>query len=696
MSKTSFILLIPFVILINMPGYSNILKDDERKTSPSKSFIEFIGLTANASLQNDYSRLLQYYLISKIKNKTSEYKYNDPAIKFISDNILMLFTRTYRNGSRFVYLDKSMIKKLDDYQTQSQLYEDKISNELELAKKLTRNWFYNISAKIFNTIAQAFTQIITGNIHTILQVVFEAGYNFYDSLRYSESDGQKLQLYETFKLKYPDSERIKNKADKIENLKNKKLKSLVRLYLKRSKFFKENREYNFASYYIGKAEEVGIEYKNKKTESRKLKIAKEESEEKRDIIASLDFIYPTIDSNLNPSEKNAYKAILDNLLIANPDQIIKSCNDFKENFPGSKLFYEAEFAKIVSYINNDEKKLAAEKLKYIKKKSDSDLLSERAKAHLLIPSMNPAEEFQRLKNKRRKDLFIYCLTGYRSTEEGAKITISALLGSPEAFAQTVGSFLVIEIFVRTLILPWANPISDSKIVDSAKVALAANPENEEKKSLTTFLYKRYKKRKEYDKVIEYLAMTNFHSEHKERKFRKKWAKQEIALGDDMKNAFNKINHYKKAAEIYPNSKLTDKVKKDIGKIEKTINVIFWINKDMLLKYKNELTEKYFDIPSFMIDKKKRNGEIDKNGVGIKNNNTIVYYNMKLKDYEIKQLDINKKDKERFNAFTASVKKEEELNYSIDEITKKQYFPLEIEGSFGEAGLVAYPQMQTDE
>lgn len=708
-NKQKFLLLI-FTFLISVILSAESITPTANKDFPTTFSVskndniseDFKNLTKqiiqNAFLEN-YGEVLRTYLILNSESSLDkfEFKISESEALYLKDNVLILFTRVYRNGSSSLYLNKKLIKNLDDIISKSQVCEEEQYNEYLLAKNIEKNWVFNLSANIFNTISKTFSQLVTGNIHVILQVAFDSVYNIYTFNRFSEKDNERLALYKAYQKRNPKSSKIEDKQDKIDSLQRDKDKYLVRKFINRGKMLRRSEDYYLAEFFISKADEVGKnKYKKNKIDSLDLKIAKEESKNRRERSESLDFIYPTEDSKLSSSEKESYKILLDTILSSNSDDIIKACSDFKEKNKYISLANEADYEKIVGYRDIGEMSAVKSYLENMKKNNRDKSIREKADIALENPYFDSFGQFEKQQANRKSETIIYCLTGYRSTEEGAKLTITALLNSPENIAQTLGSFLVIEIVLRTGMLPLVNPVSDQSVIDAAKFAIDQESDDKNREKLTQYLYERYKKRKEFDKSLSYLKQSEEYSEKKENKLRKKWAKYEKEMAEQVKLPENKIKHLKKTIEVCPDSKIAKKAQAEIDKLEKITGVTMWISWGILKKYKNESLLTYLGISENLLDKKKRNGEIDEKGIGIKKDNTIVYYDLKTKDYQIKKINIDDIEHEKLVGLLLNIKKEDELSASYADFKKKEYFPMEVQGSLGEGGLVAYPQIRTDE
>ena len=663
------------------------------KTEPSSEFKQFIERVILDALKKKDIEVFEAYQMAaslpppaKIKVKTEDYD-----IGYLDDNIYLLSLAMNQSVELKSQSFKKAIKISDDVVSKSQAYQFYLADELIKVRDLSRIKAWNSIAGVFNTISKTFSQIITGNIHAILSVFLEAGFSIYHIGDFTEKDGLRLYLYSSYQKKFPDSPANQQIERKIQQLKKSKSKQILKEYLKRAKKDCEDGQYHLADFFILKAESLKLDYYKKKLESLKLKIARQDSSLKRERTTSLNFIQPTLEKTMNPSEQKKYKEIMDALLSEKKDAIEKIADEFTEEFPLNEIVPEVEFAKVVALQLNGDDELSKFKLARLSRKKIVSSTTEREKSHLKNPYFNPPEEFKVEKKKFLNSTAIYCLTGFRSTEERVKITLSALINSPQMFAQTLGSLFIIEIILRTSLLPLNNPVSDQALVDSAQKTLKKGKDNSIE--MLKLLVKRYKKRGEFEKALKCAKLLNDFTSKTENKLRKKWAKAEYVLADQMKTPQKKIKHLKKILEIYPDSKIAKKAGDEIIKLENIKDVFLWIDKKNLQRFPELLEQNLLNIQLILIDGKKKNGEMDDSGVGLKKDNTIVFYNLKTKSYQTQKIDIEDERQPEFWGIVYNLKKEKDLEWALEEKTTKRYFPFEIEGSAGSSGVSVYPLMQ---
>lgn len=690
-----------FLFIIYITSAAEIFgktRSEDFDSSISSEFKGFVSDVIRYAMLKDYENLAGAYNFSllKVKHNDQNAKFIPSGINYLSDNIAVLMSRIYspefnKNG------DLNKIKTpIKDYRAKAQLAEEEIQNEIKRIKKLKKNVIFDVTANIFNTVAQAFGQLLTGQIHIILQVTFESFYNIYQSGKWDARDAEILTLYHLFQKKHPDSDIAKKEQSKINSLENTRRKYLVRSYIRRSRNLKEQGSFYFADFFISRAEYLSRGYKEKKIKKSDLQIQQEESQARRNIYKSLDFSAPSYESTIKPEEKSEYKNVLQSVLSSDTESMKKSGKQFIERYPKSKAAEQVLLSLEICGMKGNSKENIVEKLDNVKRMlSDSDL-RRRVVCHILNPYFSAYEMFKKSLSTRRKETAIYSLTGYRSNEENLKITVSALFNSPETSAQTLGSLLVIEIALRTLLLPFVNPVSAQACVDSGRAALPDLNDLKKKNEIYDYLRKQYYKRKEYEKSLEFLKFSDNYSPKKEKKIRKKWAFYEVETANDLKIADNKIKHLKKAAEIYDDEKFKIKMNKEIAELEKLKSVFFWIDKKNLKKYKDSLNFTDMPIDLSLIDGKKKNGEMDERGIGFKGDNEFVYYDIKDKDYVLRRVYLSDADKEKFNAIVAELWKNTDIEESVNKYSKKRYFPVELHGSFGEGGFNLYPQIQTSD
>jgi hypothetical protein len=304
---------------------------------------------------------------------------------------------------------------------------------------------------------------------------------------------------------------------------------------------------------------------------------------------------------------------------------------------------------------------------------------------------NPLAAYERENARYRHQLTKYLLLGIRSSESHPYTAESEEIYPQNKFADLMRIIYLTDMLMRAPTVVLANPVSRESVVDKEISYISKYPATPQAKRLAANVARYYEKNARSEEALHYYALADKLTTKCITRVENKCARHLYALSHGIQSPELRMRILREIQNRYPHSKLLKKVKKELAAMERTPIIEHVIPKTVLQATPTVWNRKGLRLQPELLDGDHHNGEMTKEGVTILANNQAHYF--VYCDSRPHTLEIDAEGKRILSSLIAERNYQQSIQSEIQALSKRPRLPIEITGSIGESGVLAYMTLQ---
>ncbi|MCX7765908.1 MAG: hypothetical protein N2246_04290 [Candidatus Sumerlaeia bacterium] len=619
--------------------------------------------------------------------------------ELVKNDLLLLTLALSANKNDYHNLS-TFTKKISEYNPSAELKQLAryllAETELQQIKKLQKQILYQKSTSIFNNLSSATSELVSGNTAFLGELGINTVYFLLHSPSVIDRE-RKLNflLKQAMKknLKLP-SKTVNKFQKKMERLSQKQHLLEIERNLRRVDFYYRNGDFSTASFYLTQGNQhsqliTDISLRHKKINrltTWRWKLANLEGQQQRLWLADC-----SITSNISYDQDNINNLIR-SLLAGNEQKFFLARAQVKRSQPSEAQNHLMLSDSAWSFYRNQWQK-GKRQLYEITRKFRSQPVARLSRGLLQSYSLNPVIKYDRQKRKYLTELWDYILTGQRALDEQAFIATSITVHNAKNFASNLGIFVVFDVLIRGVQSLYSVPVdigaAKSAAVEYVNLANFRKENNAEVKKATVWLAKVYHRQRQFELARKYYAMANLLTDQLDTRLAQQSADELLRLALTQDDLVLKKTLLSSILEHYPESKASKKAQLELKRVLKEENTLCRLDYAQLQQ--NPIITETLNIQPELLDGKKSNGEISREGITVYKNSSFSFKD-KNTGLEL-SVAIDEKNFTQFCGIWSEINNRKQSLEAINNALISRKFPVEVTGSAGSSGIEAYPRLQ---
>lgn len=651
----------------------------------SDTAYEIVRSSALAAFTGDILLLDQLYKEAKSLESP---KPADAGLSYqLHDNILALRAACTPDRKSRLELARRILKEHPDALLKPAIQAHIQEDELNYATRLRRELTYNHVAGMFNELSRSISQLASGRLQPLLQFGLDLPFFYRRFFTMSPRERKILVLYDTYLKKHPDDSRVETLIRRIEHLEKKSQQQEAALAAAQSKYLRGANRHDDSLFFIQQA--CNLMPKSRKFQKQKLDILRDISRGHRRQIDTATVLDGERFQNA-PHEEALYRRLLYALARNDRADITRAALAFTQQSPTSGFADEAAYVHAIFSTDYTDPQRIAERLHLFAKQCSQTNMARHAELLAQSYFANPLVAYNRENANYHHRLATYLLLG-TSTNESRLYTMTSEGIQQHKLADYMGIVLVSDILMRSLRVALANPVSKERVIDRAIFCIAKYPESSKARTLAAEVARFYEKNSRGDEALHYYALADQLTTQCVTRVENTCARHLYTLAHSVPSPEPRVHVLREIQTRYPESKLVNKVKKELAAIEKKPIIEQRISKRVLQATPILWNNTGLRLQPELFDGDRSNTEMTQQGVTILSNNQAHYF--VYGDRRLRTLEVSPDARRILSSQIAELDYQQAIQSEVQSRSKQPRLPLEITGSIGQTGIEAYPGLQ---
>jgi hypothetical protein len=615
-------------------GAESALSDATKETLQSALRASF--LRDKPTLMECYERL-----------KRAESVRHAPLAELLSDNVYGLLVACAKDREARMDAYRNLRAVADDDYSNAIAYAGLGTDELLKARRLLRENLYNHFVGTFNYISASASRFINGNTQAVLQVFIDGLFSFRRLGRISDRERESLVLLKCFSDKYPLSPENDWAERKTVRLESKlETKQLEENLVESERAVKTGNTHS-ALFFADRALESSPD--SEQAKRLRLKASADASREERAIVASATvWEHPDV---FDSRDRHAryHKALENVFLSASPVPVSPS---------GSSQTQRADL-----------------------------FLPPRP----VEPDRYLIDSYARASAEVRTEKLRYLALGERSSEDRAYIISSGIVQGAYDALENLGVFFVFDTALRGVKLALGSPVPEDSAIDAGARYVRRFPDTADAQRICREIAARYERAGDYENASAYYARGGSASPKKLSVLTEKAAKRLLIQIREVEDGEQRLQYLKSLTKQYPQTKAAKTATREIAKLEQSLDTEYIFSKSDMRQSPRLFSDDALGIAPDLVDGSDVNGEIDDDGVRVLRNNIAVY--REKGEPRTREIALDAERKKKLDSLHAELQYRDSSRSNIKRLKQRQFIPIEISGSIGGQGVLAYPTLK---
>ncbi len=606
----------------------------------------------------------------------------------LHDNILALQAACTPDRVSRIKLARRILKEHPDALLKPGILTNVQSDELNRASRLRWELYYNHVASMFNRLSKSTSQLISGQLQPLFQFALDLPFLYQRFSKITPRERKILVLANTYLKKHPEDPRVETLSRQIQRLEKKRRVQQAILAAAQSKRLRAAGRLDDSLFSIQQA--CRLIPKARKFEKQRLNILRDISRARRRQIDTVTVLDGELFQNAS-DEEILYRRLLYALARNDQADITRTSLTFTQYVPTSKFADEAAYAHALFTADPANPEQLSERMRLLAKQYPQTNMAQHTEQVAQSPFINPLAAYDRENARYHHRLATYLLLGVHTNESRLYMAASETMPQQNKFAQHMGIICITDIPMRALKAALANPVSKESVIDRAILFINKYPVSLQAKRLSAKVARYYENDARGEEALHYYALADQLTTQCIARVENTCARHLYVLALRVPSPEPRVSILREILTLYPDSKLRKKVKKELAAIERTPIIKQTIPKTVLQVTPVLWNHKGLRLQQELFDGDRRNSEMTKEGVTIFSNNQAHYF--VYGDSHPRTLEIDAEARRVLSSQIAELNYQQRIQLEIQARSKRPRFPLEVTGSIGEAGIVAYPTLQ---
>ncbi len=556
-------------------------------------------------------------------------------------------------------------------------------------KQLKKEILYSKVSAIFNYASSSISNLLSGDTAFIGQLAADSIF-FLFKRRNITARERKLTFYAKQMMRHasiptdPEHEKL---AGKIEKLEKKKRDTEINRNIRRIHYYLLNHNYLSADFFCRVTEELAETDKNLSNWRWNIATARGKSLRRR--ILDSEVLELAIE-NVTPNRKKEIRTTL----------AAVCCDDIATYSYSRERFSFNRDTNADSYFSLCDAAMAfregewqggIQELTRVAKHSTArnELL---AQGLLKTTWIDPYRDFCKQEKEYELDLWTYILTGKRPFTEHSYVSHNFIVREARQLAANLGAIIFTGFIRRGLQALKTNPLDPSEAKDAGVVFIRSSHEHGESmtkvKKVADWLGDCYSRDRSFSLARKYYATGNLLSERKEQKLLEREAEELFRLALNEEDIKRQKIILRSIMDHYPESRFSEKARREWETSNKKEAVLLNITYEKIRSM--PVLAQSMGIPTALFDGDDNNGEMDEEGITLRNDGNAIVTDTKTAIELVFELEPEQIEKAKTLYNETALREQNET--AKDEILRKRKFPVEIMGSAGTGGIDIMPRL----
>ena len=606
----------------------------------------------------------------------------------LSDNILALYA--VQSSSRAEFLSNLHAVEISrpDSLLRQQVETLRATDPYIAAEQLGRERVYNRYAGIFNYLSRQMSRLFSGNTQVLLQIPVDLLFGWRNWLLVDEFGRKQDRLYAEFIGREPDSYLAPEATKKLGKLDKKILKERRRRLEKIGDMEQKLNHPQESLFTYYRALEVTPDDHDLKQKIADL--TEELSTRQRNRYRSVTIVEG--ESALLESDRGeSYRQMVQNLWFDTPEEfrarlILARSKDFRSPMRSDQGYLIA--ATRERDADFDRARLTYETVAGLREEGSG---AERAATAVSQPLLDPvrAAEMGRKRLARERRLFI--AFGSRTAEDELYLASTGIVQAPSAALENLGIFFVLDVAIRWVQTSFSNPLPQDALIDPLRDLLRRFPESPNADKWRSELTGRYELSGNFTKAKSTLARSGALSVQQAEEYDDKIARQWVVYAESQETVEEKIQTLEYVTDKFPQTPMASVARSRLKPLYESLDREFRIPADWLRKSGPIWREAGLPLEAELWDGNWDNGEIADEGIAVykTSGGGTLHFELEGSGSNFDET-ISEPTLERLRAFHDESEQERRAIARSEERFKRQILPMELLGSAGGSGILAYP------
>jgi tetratricopeptide (TPR) repeat protein len=486
--------------------------------------------------------------------------------------------------------------------------------------------------------------------------------------------------------KGPQAEQLRARMDKMEA---RFRKDAIRRCMEVAHFYADKAWWDEAYYYVSAAEKAG--YRGQK--KFRLKVRRAVADRRRWTERSLS-VADTERMLRTPEQVQAYAAVLAALTSGNREQLRKATTAAGAALSGTPLADETQDAWSVVFEWAGDRRSGLDYQRDLALRYPESQTGQAALARLDDPHYNPRSRYDTELSRFHRRQARYILTGDRTAKQNVEL-ISDLAAPSVPQLGAAGAFFVTDIFLRSIIGSFGNPVSPEDVLEAGEQMLA-DPRNgltpAEQADAQVAVGVLYQKLRRYEEAAAAYRKARILSPELDKQLAEKAADEELRRVLQIEGVNNQVLLLERLIKTYPKTEVAVRARDQLNRLRTESKVDFEIPYDWLAEDPAYWMKAGIGVPYDLMDGSKGNGELGQRGLVFWRDGASSATYVRL-DGKKGYVNLTPKRRETLHAAAETWVDQKSTLEEAEIALAKRRLPFEIRGSAGTQGLIVFPTLR---